>query len=121
MKFFFKEDIIPTHADRLLYILAPAIALFSALTTFAVIPYGATFRSPGGTIPLIGADVSIGLLYVFAMTSLSVYGIVLAGWSSNNKFSLMGGASLERADHLLRARDDDRRGGRDPRRRLVSD
>ena len=91
LKFFFKEDIIPTNADRLLYILAPAIALFSALTTFAVIPYGATLPVAGREVPLVGANVSIGVLYIFALTSLSVYGIVLAGWSSNNKFSLMGG------------------------------
>jgi NADH-quinone oxidoreductase subunit H len=90
VKFFFKEDIIPTHADRLLYVLAPAIALFAALTTFAVIPYGASLPIAGRNEPIIGANVSIGLLYVFALTSLSVYGIVLAGWSSNNKFSLMG-------------------------------
>ena len=91
VKFFFKEDIIPSKADRFLYILAPAIALFSALTTFAVIPYGATLPISGRDEPIIGANVSIGVLYVFALTSLSVYGIVLAGWSSNNKFSLMGG------------------------------
>jgi NADH-quinone oxidoreductase subunit H len=91
LKFFFKEDIIPSNADRLLYILAPAIALFSALTTFAVIPYGATLPVAGREVPLVGASVSIGVLYIFALTSLSVYGIVLAGWSSNNKFSLMGG------------------------------
>ena len=90
LKFFYKEDIIPTNADKVLYVLAPAIALFSALTTFAVVPYGASLPVGGRTVPLIGADVSIGVLYVFALTSLSVYGIVLAGWSSNNKFSLMG-------------------------------
>jgi len=91
IKFFFKEGVIPSSADRMLYLLAPAIAVFSALTTFAVIPYGATLPAAGRAIPLIGADVSIGVLYVFALTSLSVYGIVLAGWASNNKFSLMGG------------------------------
>jgi NADH-quinone oxidoreductase subunit H len=91
VKFFFKEDIIPTHADKVLYVLAPAIAVFSALTTFAVIPYGATLSVRGREIPLLGADVSIGMLYVFALTSLSVYGVVLAGWASNNKFSLLGG------------------------------
>ncbi|HXM76485.1 MAG TPA: NADH-quinone oxidoreductase subunit NuoH [Thermoanaerobaculia bacterium] len=91
IKFFFKEDIIPGNADAGLYVLAPAVAVFSALTTFAVVPYGATLPWQGRNVPLIGADVSIGLLYVFAITSLSVYGIVLAGWSSNNKFSLMGG------------------------------
>ena len=90
IKFFFKEDIIPSSSDKVLYVLAPAIALFSALTTFAVIPYGASLPVGGRTVPLIGADVSIGVLYVFALTSLSVYGIVLAGWSSNSKFSLMG-------------------------------
>ena len=91
VKFFFKEEIVPTNSDRVLYVIAPAIALFSALTTFAVIPYGASLLVSGREVPLIGADVSIGVLYVFALTSLSVYGVVLAGWSSNNKFSLMGG------------------------------
>ena len=91
VKFFFKEDVIPTNADKVLYVLAPAIAVFSALTTFAVIPYGATLPAAGRDIPLIGADLSIGVLYIFALTSLSVYGIVLAGWASNNKFSLIGG------------------------------
>ena len=91
VKFFFKEDVTPSHADRTLFILAPAVAVFSALTTFAVVPYGSTLTIAGRTVALVGADVSIGVLYIFALTSLSVYGIVLAGWSSNNKFSLMGG------------------------------
>jgi NADH-quinone oxidoreductase subunit H len=91
LKMFAKEDIVPSGADRFLYILAPFIAVFSAATTFAVLPYGSTITIAGHTFPLVGADVSIGVLYVFALTSLSVYGIVLAGWSSNNKFSLMGG------------------------------
>ena len=91
VKFFMKEDLIPSNADRFLYVLAPGLAAFAALTTFAVIPYGATLTAGGRTIPLVGADISIGILYLFALTSLSVYGIVLAGWSSNNKFSLIGG------------------------------
>ena len=91
VKFFMKEDIVPANADRFLYVIAPGIAVFSAMTTFAVIPYGATATFNGREVPLIGADVSIGILYLFALTSLSVYGIVLAGWSSNNKFSLIGG------------------------------
>jgi len=91
VKFFFKEDVIPTNTDKVLYVLAPAIAVFSALTTFAVIPYGANLTAGSRDIPLIGADLSIGVLYIFALTSLSVYGIVLAGWASNNKFSLIGG------------------------------
>jgi NADH-quinone oxidoreductase subunit H len=91
VKFFMKEDLIPSKADRFLFVLAPGIALFSALTTFAVIPYGPSVTVGGREIPLVGADVSIGILYLFALTSLSVYGIVLGGWSSNNKFSLIGG------------------------------
>ncbi len=91
VKMFTKEAVTPAAADRPLFLLAPAIAAFAALSTFAVVPYGATLPIGGRSIPLIGADVSIGVLYVFAITSLSVYAIVLAGWSSNNKFSLMGG------------------------------
>ena len=91
LKLFMKEDAIPASADKFLFQLAPALAIFAAISTFAVIPYGATLSIGGREIPLIGADVSIGVLYVFAITSVSVYAIVLAGWSSNNKFSLMGG------------------------------
>jgi NADH-quinone oxidoreductase subunit H len=91
LKLFMKEDVVPATADRLLFLLSPALAIFAALATFAVVPYGATLEIGGKTIPLLGADVSIGVLYVFAITSISVYAIVLAGWSSNDKFSLMGG------------------------------
>jgi NADH-quinone oxidoreductase subunit H len=91
VKMFFKEAVMPASADRLLFLLAPSIAVFAALSTFAVVPYGPTIRVGGHVIPMIGADLSIGILYVFAITSLSVYAIVLAGWSSNDKFSLMGG------------------------------
>ena len=91
VKMFTKEAVTPAAADKPLFLLAPVIAAFVALSTFAVVPYGATLPLGGRQIELIGADVSIGVLYVFAITSLSVYAIVLAGWSSNNKFSLMGG------------------------------
>jgi NADH-quinone oxidoreductase subunit H len=91
LKLFTKEDVVPAATDKLLFLLAPAIAVFAALSTFAVIPYGATLHIGEREIPLLGADASIGVLYVFAVTSLSVYALVLAGWSSNNKFSLMGG------------------------------
>jgi NADH-quinone oxidoreductase subunit H len=91
LKLFTKEDVVPAATDKLLFLLAPAIAVFAALSTFAVIPYGATLQIGGRQIPLLGSDASIGVLYVFAITSLSVYAVVLAGWSSNNKFSLMGG------------------------------
>jgi NADH-quinone oxidoreductase subunit H len=91
LKLFMKEDVVPSSSDKLLFLLAPGLAVFAALSTFAVVPYGPTIEVAGHTIPMIGADVSIGLLYVFAITSLSVYAIVLAGWSSNDKFALMGG------------------------------
>jgi NADH-quinone oxidoreductase subunit H len=91
LKLFTKEDVVPASTDKLLFLLAPATAVFAALSTFAVIPYGATLEVNGREIPLLGSDASIGVLYVFAITSLSVYAVVLAGWSSNNKFSLMGG------------------------------
>jgi NADH-quinone oxidoreductase subunit H len=91
LKLFTKEDVVPASTDHLLFLLAPGIAVFAALSTFAVIPYGATLEISGRQIPLIGSDASIGVLYVFAITSLSVYAVVLAGWSSNNKFSLIGG------------------------------
>ncbi len=91
IKFFFKEEIIPDGADRFLHTLAPAIVMFSSVVTFAVIPYGPTLRLLGREIPLVGADVPFGALYIFAIGGLSVYGVVLAGWASNNKFSMMGG------------------------------
>ncbi len=91
LKLFTKEDVVPSSADKFLFLLAPGLAVFAALSTFAVVPYGPTIEVAGHSIPLIGADISIGLLYVFAITSLSVYSIVLAGWSSNDKFALMGG------------------------------
>ena len=91
LKFFFKEDITPDDADAFLYTLAPWIVMFSALVGFAVIPYGPSIPVAGRVVPLIGADVPIGALFIFAMAGLSVYGIVLAGWASNNKYSLMGG------------------------------
>jgi NADH-quinone oxidoreductase subunit H len=95
VKMFMKEDMVPLYADRLLYNLAPLIMMIPALTTFAVIPFGSAIPvTIGGvtrSVPLIIADVNVGILYIFALTSLGVYGIVLAGWSSNSKFALMGG------------------------------
>ena len=91
IKMFFKEATMPASADRFLFLLAPAVAVFAALSTFAIVPYSSTIEIAGRTVPLIGADLSIGILYLFAITSLSVYALVLAGWASNNKFALMGG------------------------------
>jgi NADH-quinone oxidoreductase subunit H len=91
LKMFTKEAVVPGSADRFLFLLAPGIAVFAALSTFAIVPYSSTIEIAGRHVPLIGASISIGVLYLFAITSLSVYAIVLAGWSSNNKFALMGG------------------------------
>ena len=91
IKFIMKEDIIPAAVDKPLFILAPAILLIPALMTFAVIPFGSDITLFGRQIPLQVADVNIGIIYVLALTSIGVYGIVLAGWSSNSKYSLLGG------------------------------
>ncbi|MGZ5380248.1 MAG: NADH-quinone oxidoreductase subunit NuoH [Thermoanaerobaculia bacterium] len=91
LKLLMKEDVVPMYADRLLHTLAPLILLVPAMTTFAVIPFGSTIHVFGRDISLVVADVNIGILYVFALTSVGIYGLVLAGWSSNNKFALLGG------------------------------
>ena len=91
IKFLMKEDLVPERVDKPIFILAPAILLIPALMTFAVIPFGSSINLFGREIALQVADVNVGILYVLALTSLSVYGIVLAGWSSNNKYSLLGG------------------------------
>ena len=91
IKFLMKEDIIPAGVDKPIFILAPAILLIPALMTFAVIPFGSDIILFDRQIPLQVADVNVGILYVLALTSIGVYGIVLAGWSSNNKYSLLGG------------------------------
>jgi len=91
LKFFFKEDIVPGHVHKVVYVLAPAAAVTTALTAFAVIPFGPTLTVLGREVALIIADVNVGVLLTLAATSMGVYGIVMAGWSSNNKFSLMGG------------------------------
>jgi NADH-quinone oxidoreductase subunit H len=91
VKFLFKEDITPPHVHKLLYIAAPMIAVVFALTSIAVIPIGESVTIGGLQIPLQIADVNIGLLIVLGITSLGVYGVALAGWSSNSKYSLLGG------------------------------
>lgn len=91
LKFLFKEDIIPDQANRPIYLLAPVITMIPALMTFAVIPFGAPLEIAGHTVKLQVADINIGLLYILALTSVGVYGIVLAGWSSGSKYSLLGG------------------------------
>jgi len=89
-KFFFKEEIIPAGAHKSLFILGPVIAIITACISSAVIPWGQNLVIDGRNIPLQVADVNIGVLYVFGVIALGVYGIMLGGWASNNKFSLMG-------------------------------
>ncbi len=90
LKFMFKEDVTPAAADRPLYLLAPALALLPAFTTFVVIPFGPDITVNGRTVPLIVANVDTGVLIFLAISSLSVYSLVMAGYASNNKFSLLG-------------------------------
>jgi NADH-quinone oxidoreductase subunit H len=91
VKFLFKEDLTPPHVHKLLYTAAPMIALVFALTSIAVIPIGNSVTVAGIHTPLQITDVNIGLLVVLGITSLGVYGVALAGWSSNSKYSLLGG------------------------------
>ena len=91
LKFLTKEDFIPPKGDRFLHTLAPCMALFPALVTFAVIPFGDVLNIGERSINLQVANLNIGILYVFAMGSLGVYGIVIGAWASNNKFSMLGG------------------------------
>ena len=91
LKLLMKENIVPKNANKTIHDLAPIISIGVALSTFAVIPVGNTIELFGTTIKLQIADVNIGILYILALTSMGVYGITLAGWSSNNKYSLLGG------------------------------
>jgi len=91
LKNFLKEETYPALADRTLFTLAPLISFVPALLTFAVIPFAAPLPTPWGVVPMVVADLPVGFLYILAISSLGVYGIVLAGWSSNNKYSLLGG------------------------------
>jgi NADH-quinone oxidoreductase subunit H len=99
LKAIFKEEVIPAGADRLVFVIAPAVSVITALAAFAVIPLGPPFQVFGREITLQMADVNIAVLYLLAIGSLSVYGIVLAGWSSNNKYALLG--SLRSAAQLV--------------------
>ncbi len=90
-KMFFKEDIVPAQADKVLYVMGPGIAMSAALVSFAVVPVGPSITLFGRTITFHLADVNVGMLVVIAVLALGVYGIILGGWGSNNKYSLMGG------------------------------
>ena len=91
VKLIFKEDIFPSHANRFLYTLAPFLVMAVAAVTFAVIPWGAPLVVNGAPFTLQAVDLNVGILYMLSISSLGVYGIMLAGWSSNNKYALLGG------------------------------
>jgi len=91
VKLIFKEDLVPDNVERFAYLLAPVISFIPSIMIFAVIPFGDSMELFGREIPLVISDLNIGVLYIFAITSLGVYGIVLGGWSSGSKYSLMGG------------------------------
>ncbi len=91
LKLFFKEDIIPAEASKVSFILAPMMILVPAFITVAVIPFGPDIAVGGYMIPMQITDLNVGILYILAMAGLGVYGIVLAGWASNSKYSLLGG------------------------------
>jgi NADH-quinone oxidoreductase subunit H len=116
VKLFFKEEIVPSQASTFAFLIAPLIALVPAFITFAVIPFGGVIEVGGYKIPLQIAsyvdvasgrvyDLNVGVLYILAMSSLGVYGIVLAGWASNSKYSLLGGlrASAQMISYELSA------------------
>src|SRR3954452_17179716 len=87
VKLLLKEDFTPRHVNTFYYWLAPTLAVMPAIITMAVVPFGSTLLG----VPMIIADINIGILFVFAISSLGVYGIVLAGWASNSKYSFLGG------------------------------
>lgn len=91
IKLFLKEDIIPDNASKAVFVIAPAMALIPAVMTIAVVPFGPAVTIFGRPIDIYMADINIGILYIFAVSSIGVYGIVLAGWSSESKYSLLGG------------------------------
>lgn len=91
LKLLVKEDFVPAKADKFLYYLAPAFSMTPALLTFAVIPFADVLEVGSYRIPLQVADLNVGILFIFAIASLGVFGIVFGGWASNNKYSLLGG------------------------------
>jgi|WetSurMetagenome_2_1015567.scaffolds.fasta_scaffold106525_2 NADH-quinone oxidoreductase subunit H len=91
VKLIFKEELMPARADKLLFFLAPVITLVPALVITAVVPWGPNLHVFGREITLYVADINVGVLYIMSVASIAVYGIVLAGWSSNNKYAMMGG------------------------------
>lgn len=99
IKLFFKEEIIPSQSNKWLFILGPCLAMMTAMMTSAVIPWGRSIEIGGRVVELQIADINIGILYVFGVVSMGVYGMMIGGWASNNKFSLM--AALRGASQAI--------------------
>lgn len=99
LKLFFKEEIIPTVSAKVLFIMGPMLAMITAMMTSAVIPWGGTIRVFDRDVSLQIADINIGVLYIFGVVSLGVYGIMIGGWASNNKFSLL--AAVRGASQMI--------------------
>ncbi len=99
LKLFMKEEIIPASSNKILFVIGPGLAMMTAMMTSAVIPWGGTVHLFGRDISLQIADINIGILYIFAVVSLGVYGIMIGGWASNNKFSLL--ASIRGASQMI--------------------
>jgi len=91
IKLFTKEDVVPAGANRVMHLLSPLIAAVPAIIAFAVIPFGGVYQFGDTTINLVGADIDWGLLYIFAIGSIAAYGTIIAGWASNNNWSMLGG------------------------------
>ncbi len=91
LKFLFKEDVIPAHVNKLYFVLAPVLSLIPALTTVAVVPFGYFEHADGTITNLVLTDINVAILFIFAISSLGVYGVVLAGWASNSKYPFLGG------------------------------
>ncbi len=99
LKLFFKEEIIPLSSSKILFVLGPSLAMITAMMTGAVIPWGSKLELFGRSIDLQIADINIGILYIFGVVSMGVYGIMIGGWASNNKFSLI--SALRGASQII--------------------
>src|SRR3984957_7502682 len=99
LKLFMKEEIVPSLSNKFLFILGPGVAMLTAMMTSAVVPWSGNIHAFGRDIPLQIADVNIGILYIFGVVSMGVYGVMIGGWASNNKFSLM--AALRGASQII--------------------
>jgi NADH-quinone oxidoreductase subunit H len=99
LKLFMKEEIIPNSSNKFLFVLGPCLAMMTAMMTSAVIPWGSKLEVFGRSIALQIADINIGVLYVFGVVSMGVYGIMIGGWASNNKFSLL--AAIRGASQII--------------------